>query len=333
MPKLTKYPRLRVYVKRGKAGQVWTSYAYDMRGTGKPDVALGSDYAQAVKQWDDLHNKRPRIVGTIEEAFQAWEKAELPTKATETRKGYTRSLHMMRDVFGPATWDGVTFPILKAYLRKRTGKTQANRELALLQVIWNWARGEGYTALQWPASGMERAKWKNKETARQLEVTDAMFDAVYKHADPLLRDALDIATATGLRVRDVLRLQMPAQGSTKLLVQAGKTGKRAEFDLSASAVLPAIVERRRAHKAPHLMMLTCGDRIVTERMLSDRFKAARAAAADEVPECSGMYLRDCRKRASQLAGSLSEASALLQHSSQAVTARHYRGGEKLRPVR
>lgn len=33
MPKRSKHPRLRVHVKRGKAGQVWTSYWFDNRGT------------------------------------------------------------------------------------------------------------------------------------------------------------------------------------------------------------------------------------------------------------------------------------------------------------
>ena len=40
-----------------------------------------------------------------------------------------------------------------------------------------------------------------------------------------------------------------------------------------------------------------------------------------------------RKRASQLAGSLQEASTLLQHSSLSVTRQHYRQGDKLKPVR
>jgi hypothetical protein len=43
MPKPSKHPKLRVSVKRGKAGQVWISYWYDMRGTGKPDMPLGND--------------------------------------------------------------------------------------------------------------------------------------------------------------------------------------------------------------------------------------------------------------------------------------------------
>lgn len=35
MPKTSKYPKLRTSVKRGKAGQAWVSYWYDMRGSGK----------------------------------------------------------------------------------------------------------------------------------------------------------------------------------------------------------------------------------------------------------------------------------------------------------
>ena len=38
MPKISEFPRFRTYVKHGKAGQSWTSYGYDMRGTGRPDI-------------------------------------------------------------------------------------------------------------------------------------------------------------------------------------------------------------------------------------------------------------------------------------------------------
>ena len=47
MPKRSKHPRLRVHIKRGKAGQVWTSYWFDNRGTGQPDVPLRTDYDAA----------------------------------------------------------------------------------------------------------------------------------------------------------------------------------------------------------------------------------------------------------------------------------------------
>lgn len=113
---------------------------------------------------------------------------------------------------------------LKRYLKARTAKTQANRELAVLSIVLNGARTEGYTDLQWPAAGLERSGWKNKEKAREFEVTDQLFDAVYKQADQVLKNALDIATATGYRVTDVLRVPMPNDGY--LRTAANKTGKK-----------------------------------------------------------------------------------------------------------
>lgn len=331
---MSKHPRLRVHVKRGKAGQVWTSYWFDMRGTGKADVPLGTDREAALVRWAELSGGASSIAGTLEEAFQRWEAEALPKIASaETRRDYAKCLRQLRPVFGPATWASVRLPVLKAYLAKRTGRTRANREMSVLQIVWNWARGEDLTQLHWPAAGMERSRWKNREQARDVEVTDAMFDTIYRHADQVLRDALDIASATGLRARDVRGLRLSDIRGGKLVVTASKTGKRAEFDLDASDVLPPIIARRRASKALHIYLLDANGKPPTERMLHDRFVKARAAAALELPECAGLMLRDMRKRAAQLSASLADASNLLQHSSPAVTRAHYRRGDKLRPVR
>lgn len=335
MPKLSKFPRLRTHIKRGKAGQVWVSYSYDMRGTGEPDIALGRDRDAALKRWDELHNRKPRIAGTIEEAFTGWERSALPGYSSlETRKGYARSLARLRLAFAEATWDGIAFKDLKDYLKARSAKTQGNRELAVLSIVWNWARGEGLTDLPWPAAGMQRSRWKNAEGARQVEVSDEAFAAIYRHAGPALRDALDLATATGMRVKDCLKVLMSDVRGGALLLQAGKTGKRIEFDLSQSEVLPALIKRRRESKALHLYLLTSErGKPLSLRALQERFAAARALAALEHPEADSVWLRDMRKRAAQLAGTVGDASALLQHSSESVTRRHYRHGERVRPVR
>lgn len=342
MPRKSKYPRLRSHTRKGKAGQVWTSWYYDMRHEGKPDIPLGSDYEQALKLWDEIHNQKPRIIGTCQEAFDAWETEVLPTYTSEeTRKGYGRNLKFLRPVFNTATWDSVTFPVLKQYLKKRTAKTQGNREMALFSIIWRWAFGEGYTTLPWPAAGMERSKWKNKEAPRQFEVTDALFAAVYSQAVQPLKDAMDLASATGLRLTDVRLCTMPSGGEASglLTISASKTGKRVSFDLTASPVLSALVARRKAMKVDHLLLLsTSSGRRVSARMLRDWWDEARENAAEAHPELADdlrkMYLRDMRKRAADLAGDLKEASELLQHSSTKVTADHYRTKPtKVRPVR
>jgi integrase len=338
MPRKSKYPRLRVHVRKGMAGQVWTSYYYDQRHEGKPDTPLGNDYEQALKLWDELHNQKPRIVGTCQEAFDAWEKEVLPEYASEvTRKGYAGSLKFLRPVFNTATWDGITFPVLKAYLKKRTAKTQGNREMALFSVIWRWAYGEGYTQLPWPAAGMERSKWKNKETPRVFEVSDALFAAIYSQAGQTLRDCMDLASATGMRLTDCREVLTPSADT--LSVRASKTGKRAEFDVTASPVLSRLVAARRKVNCTSLMLLvTPTGRPVSGRMLRDWWDEAREKAAEAHPELADdlrkMYLRDMRKRAADLAGSLDEASELLQHSSKKVTETHYRTKPtRVRPVR
>lgn len=338
MPRAAKHPKFRTRVRKGADGRVWISYAYDMRGTGRPDVSLGTDRAAALAQWAEIHFDKPRITGTLEEAFRGWEVAPdgllKPKIGPETRRGYIKCLRMIRPVLGPARWEEITFKTLKIYVDKRTAKARAKQEMQLLSVIWGWARTEDLTAIPYPAADMERSEWKGPTTTRQIVVSDAAFAALHKHADQTLRDALDIATATGLRVTDVLALRLSDVRDGELISTAAKTGKHGDYDLAVSKVLPPIIERRKSMRGvDHVFLLAAGRLPVTYPMLARRFRKARAAAALECPECAGLILRDMRKRASQLAGSLQEASTLLQHSSLSVTRQHYRQGDKLKPVR
>lgn len=345
MPKLTQHPGLRHHVRKSKrSGNVKVYWFLDHRmfGTEK-DIPLGTDYEEAVRQWDEWRNKKPRIRGTLEEAFKRWEEEVLPGYDNAgTRKNYRLSLKRLREVFGQATWEATKLHHLKAYLKARSAKRQANHEMSLLSIIWNWARTEGITELPWPAHGMEKAKWRNKEQARVLAVSDAMFNAVYEVADETLRDCMDLASATGLRLTDCVRVCMPL-GPT-LQVSANKTGKRVDFSVSSSPVLTRIVEQRKTRRASHLMLLTTPQgKPVSLSMLRARYDTARAAAAKKAEEAGdmelakqirAMFLRDCRKRAADLAGSAEEASRLLQHSSVSLTSKHYRTrADQLRPVR
>lgn len=349
-----KHPRLRSHSRTRASGKVVTYYFYDMRQDGKPDVPLGTDFDQALKKWDELHNRAPRIVGTLEEAFDGWERDVLPTYTNKnTRDGYAKHLRTIRPPFQRATWDQVDLPAIKGYLKRRTAKTQANREMALLSIIWNWARGEGLTKLPWPAAGMEKAKWKNTERPRKKKVSTNLFEAVYAEGDQVLRDCMDIGSATGMRLTDCISVLLP-RGDV-LHLEANKTGKDADFDLSLSTVLPGLIRRRRKMDAMHLMLLSTEDgQPVSLGMLRYRWDNARHLAACKVYAEAGllvdysdeqadaydfarqirtMFLRDMRKRASQLSGSLAEASDLLQHPNQAFTQKHYGAVAKLKPVR
>jgi hypothetical protein len=327
------YPRLRSHVRRGKNGKTRTYYFYDMRHEGKPDVPLGRDYDEALKQWDQIHNRKPRILGTLEEAFERFEREVIPTLSAGNAKNYRAHLKVIRGPMGRATWASIDQPALWAYYDSRSNKGQAKKEIRALSFIWNKALRWGLTRLPNPARGMQMEGY----APRRFEVSDALFAAVYSCADSVLRDTMDLATATGMRLTDARRVLMPSGGSLRLT--ASKTGKLAEFDVSSSPVLTRMVEHRRSIKADHLMLLTTPTgKPVSATMLRARWDEAREKAAKAHPELAAqieaMYLRDMRKRAADLASDLEEASRLLQHSSTKVTADHYRNKPvKVRPVR
>jgi hypothetical protein len=341
MPKITKYPRLRTKVYKGAGGQAYVYYTYDMRPDGEPDIRLGKDYAEAIAKWDEIHNKKPRIVGRLQEAFDKWRDKVLPTYVSaETRKGYAKNLRKLEPVFGQMVWDEVTVPILVKYLELRSAKTQGNRELSVLSIIWGKARLWGMTQVPWPAAGMK--DWKNPENEREFAVTDELFNAVYAEGDQVLRDCMDIASATGLRLTDARTVRMPIDG--KIRHKANKSKKWAEFTVADSPVLQALVERREAMKAHSVMLLaTNTGRQVSYSMLRDRWDEARERAAQKAQKTGNpdfaatiraMFLRDMRSRAADLAADIKEASKLLQHSSEALTRKHYRTkAEKLKAVR
>lgn len=338
------HPRLRSHTRRRKSGRMVTYYVYDMRPEGRPDIALGRDFGEALKQWDEIHNRAPRIAGTLTEAMDDWERKELPKHKEVTRQGYARHLRKLRPAFGGATWDGVSLKDLIDYLDKRNGKTQANREVSLLGSIWNWARIREYTDLPWPAAGLQKSAWKNPEGPRAFQPRRdefmALFQAVYDQADQTLRDCMDLASATGMRLTDCRTIPLPPGDMLRL--KASKTGKEADFDLQLSAVLPDLLARRRASKALHLKLLsTPTGREVTYSMLRGRWddarnKAAKKAAADGQDEFAArirlMYLRDMRKLASRLAGE--GATDLLQHGDRRTTELHYPSAVRvLKPTR
>jgi hypothetical protein len=238
------------------------------------------------------------IKGTIQEAIDRWRAECLPLHKDKTREDYTRHLARIEPVFGKAAWHQVTVPVMRQYLDKRTAKTQGNRELSVLSILWGMARRWGMTELEWPARDLKG--WKNPEKPRAFEVTDEMFAAVHHEADQVLKDCMDLASATGMRLTDVRTIAMPSDGLLRF--RAGKTSKGAYFVVDESPVLSALVERRKRCDVPCTMLIiTPTGRALSERMLRERYDAAREAAAIKAEKSNNpglasqiraMYLRD-----------------------------------------
>jgi hypothetical protein len=338
----TEYPLLRTHTRR-RNGKVVTYYYFDRRAENKRDIPLGKDFSVAVKKWKELYDGVSETAGTLQEAFTKWRQEILPNYTNEeTKRCYELHLRRIERAFGNATWDGVELAHLEQYLQQRSAKTQANREMAVLSIVWNWARKTGITSAVFPAAGMERSRWKNKESAREIVVTDEMFWAVYQEGSQLVRDYMDLSTPTGLRPKDCLLMSLPT--SDELVVTASKTGKKAAFRLEDSDVLPGLIERRLAIEANHdYVLTTTRGQPVSQQMLRREWAQARWQAVmkaklanrdDLARELLRMITPDMRKLAAILAGSLGAATELLQHPSKEFTRKYYyQIPESLQPVR
>ncbi len=332
-------PRLRA--RRQKSGRVLYYYDHGVGPDGKRrEEPLGADYGLAIKRWAEIeHDRTPpaAAVLTFRHVADRYRVEVIPTKAPRTQKDNAHELGWLLRFFDdpPAPFEQIRPIHVRQYRDWRTAKVRANREIALLSHIWNWAREKGYTDLPNPCEGVKR----NREDGRDVYVEDAVYRAVYAHADQPLRDALDLAYLTGQRPADVWAMDERQVTQSGLLVRQGKTGAKVEIAIEGE--LAALLDRIRRRKAG--LTLRSTRLIVDERGLAlgrdalrYRFDKARRLAGVEKGQ---FQFRDLRAKAgtdkADRAGDIRQAQAQLGHASVVMT-EHYvrkRRGAKVTPTR
>jgi hypothetical protein len=92
---------------------------------------------------------------------------------------------------------------VREYLDRRSAKVSANREVAVLSIIWNWARGEGPDR---PGEPLRRHR--PEPGIGPHRVRDRReFHEVYGRGDYVLQDTMDLLRVTSHSPSDVLRLK------------------------------------------------------------------------------------------------------------------------------
>ncbi len=211
----------------------------------------------------------------------------------------------------------------------------ANREVALLSSLWNWARERGITDLPNPCEGVKR----NRESGRDVYVDDATFRAVYTSGDQTLRDAMDLAYLTGQRVGDVWAMDERQIVDGAIAIRQGKTGHK--LVIAVTGELKALLDRIAARKKDLTLRST---RLIVD---ADGLAIGRAALHywfDKAREAAGIaadyfQLRDLRAKAgtdkTDSAGDIRQAQAQLGHASVTTTEIYVRKrkGAKASPTR
>jgi integrase len=189
----------------------------------------------------------------------------LPGLARRTQADYIGYIENLRLIFGGAPPRQVTPGHVSDYQAKRALRSvvQANREKSCLSAVFT-------AALKWHVVDTNPCRLvpKLRETERDRYVTDAEFMALYKLASPTLQCAMDLATMTGQREGDLLKLSRSQLADEGIVFTIGKSKRRhprhgkivetaRKVVIEWSAELRSVVERLKNLGPPLRPTLLC----------------------------------------------------------------------------
>ena len=160
---------------------------------------------------------------SMAEVFDRYICEVLPGLAPRTQSDYLGYLENLRTVFGSAPPRDVTAGHISDYHAKRAERSivQANREKSCLSAVFT-------AAIRWHAVEANPCRLipKLREPERSRYVTDEEFMAVYRLASPMMQCAMDLATMTGQREGDLLKLSRAQLTDDGILFCIGKSKRR-----------------------------------------------------------------------------------------------------------
>ena len=199
----------------------------------------------------------------------------------------------------------------------------------------------GYTERENPVRGIEGFALGK----RDVDISEAVYEAVWSEASEPLRDAMDLAYLTGQRPGDVLKFnERQIVDGVFLIKKQSKTGTplRIRVEGEFGQLLERIANRKNKHKTwCSSLTVNLQGRALTKHTLRNHFEPARAAAAIAHPEMAdeikAMWFYDLRaKAADDTADDRGDQAAadLLGHKNVKTTQRHYlRRGKTVGPTR
>ncbi len=315
-------------------------YYYDTGGKPRKEIALGSDYALALKKWAELEIdaslRHPNVI-TFRYVAERYIKDVLPGKAQATQKDNLRELKQLYLFFDnpPAPLDQIKPINIRQYLDWR-GTIRANREKALFSHIWNKAREWGYTDLSNPCKGITGKQEKGR---KHVYIENNMYAAVHTVASQLLRDAMDIAYLTGQRPADMLKMTEHDIQDGLLIVKQGKTGVKLRISIEGELrdLIARIMVRKSTYKIRSLYLIVdnSGQKI-SASALRGHFDRAREIAGIKKAD---FQFRDLRGKAAtdktESSGDIRQAQKQLGHTTVTMTEHYVRGrkGDKVTPTK
>ena len=325
-----------------RSGKVYYYMYQKDEGGKRKEIALGDDFILALKKYAELNVvMAPSAGATFSDVYKRYLVDALPKLSKNSAKAFKSDVKHLLESFTNAPLSQIKPMHIRQFLDDHAEiPTTANRCKRVFSVMWNKARGWGYTDLPNPCEGIEGHALKK----RTVYISDAVYKVVWTCASAPVRDAMDLAYLNGQRPADALKMTEHDIIDGHLSVTQAKTKQPLRIQIVGE--LEALLKRIEGRKAGHtvktaaLLVNTNGKRL-TEPALRPRFTKARVASAKAAPELAAeikkMWFYDLRaKAADDTADDRGEAAAsdLLGHENVRTTRRHYlRRGKIVTPTK
>jgi len=189
------------------------------------------------KRYHEFLSPQPRTVGDL---MAEW-RAESHPLAPGTLHEYERHMDtLLAPIFGSMPVDALKRKDIAQYLERR-GNVSANREVATLSTVFEWAMRKGW-AEENPCRGVRR----NRETPRKRYISNRDLGQALRRTTPEFRDLLLAAYLTGFRQGDLRSLRRGQLGRLGLVVEESKNRRRVKMSWSHALrkLLDRAVERK-----------------------------------------------------------------------------------------
>lgn len=156
---------------------------------------------------------------------QLWKKflnsADYADLAPRTQKDYLAHEKYLLAVFGDAEAKAIKPEHVRRYMdaRGKKSRVQANHEHSSMSRVYRWGYQRGYVPGN-PCVGVD----KFPKPQRDRYITDEEYIAIFTHATPAVKAAMEIAYLCAARVSDVLKMNWNQILDKGIFIQQGKTG-------------------------------------------------------------------------------------------------------------
>lgn len=287
-------------------------------------IRLADNYPEAISAWAK-HEGTATTGTTVGHALDRVLIEVIPKKAPATQREYIRYAAAIRPIFADCALCDVRPTHVAQYLDMSSAKIQANREIALLSLVYRSAIKWGWCDTN-PCIGVER----NAENRRTRYIEDHELETLRAHASDQMRAMIDLVYLTGMRKGDMLKLRLSDLREDGIFVEQGKTGKRQIFEWTDT--LREVVDRarglRRRVGSLYLFAGMNGQAYTSSGFDSIWQRMKRKTGLED------LHFHDLRAKTGSDSDSDAAAAKLLGHADPRTTRNTYRRrGEKVRPLR